>query len=98
MSSTLAEVLAWDPVVAAIAAQTPNWEPGTAHGYHARSYGWIVGEIVRRARGVPSVASWPRRSRRRSASTAGSGCPPTELPRCARILPPEGGLGGLIVD
>ena len=45
---TLAQVLAWDPVVAAIAAQAPNWEPGSAHGYHARSYGWIIGELVRR--------------------------------------------------
>ena len=48
---TLAEVLAWDPVVRAIAAQAPNWEPGTAHGYHARSYGWILGEVVRRVTG-----------------------------------------------
>ncbi len=49
---TLDDVAAWDPVVAAIAAQAPNWEPGTAHGYHARSYGWIVGELVRRTTGV----------------------------------------------
>jgi CubicO group peptidase (beta-lactamase class C family)/pimeloyl-ACP methyl ester carboxylesterase len=48
---TLEEVLAWDPVVAAIAAQAPNWEPGTAHGYHVRSFGWILGEIVRRVTG-----------------------------------------------
>jgi CubicO group peptidase (beta-lactamase class C family) len=48
---TLDEVLAWDPVCAAIAAQAPNWEPGSAHGYHARSYGWILGELVRRATG-----------------------------------------------
>ena len=39
---TLEEVLAWDPVCAAIAAQPPHWEPGTRHGYHARSYGWIL--------------------------------------------------------
>ena len=45
---TLDEALAWDPVVAALAAQAPNWEPGTAHGYHMRSYGWLVGEVVRR--------------------------------------------------
>jgi CubicO group peptidase (beta-lactamase class C family) len=44
-------VLAWDPVVAAIAAQAPNWEPGTRHGYHARSFGWIAGELVRRVTG-----------------------------------------------
>jgi CubicO group peptidase (beta-lactamase class C family) len=48
---SLEEVFAWDPVCAAIAAQAPNWEPGSAHGYHARSYGWILGEVVRRATG-----------------------------------------------
>ncbi len=49
---TLEQVLAWDPVCAAIAAQAPNWEPGAAHGYHARSFGWILGEVVRRATGT----------------------------------------------
>ncbi len=48
---TLEQVLAWEPVVAAIAAQRPNWEPGTQHGYHARSFGWITGELVRRVTG-----------------------------------------------
>jgi CubicO group peptidase (beta-lactamase class C family) len=27
------------------------WEPGTAHGHHARTYGWILGEVVRRITG-----------------------------------------------
>jgi CubicO group peptidase (beta-lactamase class C family) len=48
---TLEEVYAWQPVCAAIAAQEPNWTPGTTHGYHARSYGWILGELVRRVTG-----------------------------------------------
>jgi CubicO group peptidase (beta-lactamase class C family) len=46
-----AEVQAWDPVIAALEAQTPLWEPGTAHGYHAVSYGSLVGEVVRRVTG-----------------------------------------------
>jgi CubicO group peptidase (beta-lactamase class C family) len=45
---TLDEIFAWHPMCAAIAAQKPIWEPGTAHGYHARTYGWILGEVVRR--------------------------------------------------
>lgn len=49
--ASIADVTGWNGVVAAIAAQTPNWEPGTAHGYHARSYGWIVGELIRRITG-----------------------------------------------
>jgi CubicO group peptidase (beta-lactamase class C family) len=45
------EALAWHPVVERVAASTPLWEPGTAHGYHAITYGWLVGEVVRRATG-----------------------------------------------
>jgi CubicO group peptidase (beta-lactamase class C family) len=37
--------------VDALAAQAPIWEPGTAHGYHLRSYGWLVGEVIRRVSG-----------------------------------------------
>ena len=40
-----------DQVLAALAAQTPNWEPGTAQGYHVTSMGWITGEVVRRVSG-----------------------------------------------
>ncbi|WP_344445862.1 serine hydrolase domain-containing protein [Kitasatospora nipponensis] len=45
------EVLAWEPAVAAVAAQAPAWEPGTAHGYHPYTFGWLVGEVVRRVSG-----------------------------------------------
>jgi len=48
---TLEEALAWDPVVKALEEQAPIWEPGTAHGYHATTYGWLVGEVVRRISG-----------------------------------------------
>jgi CubicO group peptidase (beta-lactamase class C family) len=48
-SFTLEESLAWAPIVAALAQQAPIWEPGAQHGYHMRTYGWLVGEIMRRA-------------------------------------------------
>ncbi|MFD7897093.1 serine hydrolase domain-containing protein [Streptomyces sp. NPDC059743] len=47
----LAEALAWQPMVAALAAQPPQWTPGTAHGYHGRTFGWLVGEVIRRVSG-----------------------------------------------
>ena len=47
----LADLLAWVPMVAALAAQRPVWEPGTAHGYHGRTFGWLVGEVIRRVSG-----------------------------------------------
>ena len=48
---TLGDSLAWEPPVRALAAQTPVWEPGATHGYHAVTYGWLVGEVVRRITG-----------------------------------------------
>ena len=39
------------PVVDALARQAPVWTPGTAHGYHALTYGWLAGELVRRVDG-----------------------------------------------
>lgn len=35
-----------------LAAEPPFWEPGTRHGYHAATYGWLIGEVVRRVSGL----------------------------------------------
>lgn len=40
-----------DLVAARLAAQTPKWDPGTAHGYHPLTWGWLVGEVIRRVSG-----------------------------------------------
>lgn len=45
------QALAWEPAVEALAAQAPLWDPGRRHGYHAVTYGWLVGEVIRRATG-----------------------------------------------
>jgi CubicO group peptidase (beta-lactamase class C family) len=45
------DVIDWDPAVEALAAQRPYWEPGTDHGYHDLTFGWAVGEYLRRATG-----------------------------------------------
>src|SRR5256885_15811028 len=47
----LADMLAWHPMAAALAAQRPLWTPRTAHGYHGRTFGWLVGEVIRRVSG-----------------------------------------------
>ncbi|MFT2016185.1 serine hydrolase domain-containing protein [Streptomyces sp. 796.1] len=47
----MAEALAWHPMAAALAAQRPQWTPGTGHGYHGRTWGWLVGEVIRRVSG-----------------------------------------------
>ena len=45
-------------VAAALAAQEPNWPPGTAHGYAPRTFGYLLDAIVRRAAGLPLGAYW----------------------------------------
>ncbi|MFT5203895.1 MAG: CubicO group peptidase (beta-lactamase class C family) [Candidatus Aldehydirespiratoraceae bacterium] len=45
------EMLDWDHMVDALARQPPAYKPGTKTGYHALTYGWLAGELVRRATG-----------------------------------------------
>ncbi|MFJ9927345.1 serine hydrolase domain-containing protein [Streptomyces misionensis] len=54
---TPAEAADPDLGAAAVAAQAPVWEPGTDHGYHAQTYSWLTGELVRRVTGRP-VGEW----------------------------------------
>ena len=42
----------WDYMVAVLAAEAPFWLPGSRHGYHMSTYGWTVGELVRRVSGL----------------------------------------------
>lgn len=48
---SIEEFCAWDPFVEALAAAEPLWEPDSAHGYHAISFGHLVGELIRRVSG-----------------------------------------------
>ena len=41
----------WETMTTALAEAEPWWEPGTRHGYHVWTYGWIIGEVVRRVSG-----------------------------------------------
>jgi CubicO group peptidase (beta-lactamase class C family) len=41
----------WTAMTAALAETTPWWTPGSAHGYHAITYGHLVGEVIRRVDG-----------------------------------------------
>ncbi|MEN9801018.1 MAG: hypothetical protein RLZ37_143, partial [Actinomycetota bacterium] len=38
----------WDTVTARLAETKPRWPIGSTHGYHALTYGWLAGELVRR--------------------------------------------------
>ncbi|GAB7062525.1 serine hydrolase domain-containing protein [Streptomyces mexicanus] len=83
---------------AAVAAQAPVWEPGTDHGYHAQTYSWLTGELVRRVTGR-SIGAWI------AAEIAGPvgadlwvGLPPQQahrVGRVGRVEPPATQTGGL---
>ena len=53
---TVEDLCDWDKMCAIIADSDPWWEPGTTIGYHAVSWGYIVGEIIRRATRKPISA------------------------------------------
>ena len=48
---TLEEVLAWEPVIRSLERQAPAFAPSDGHVYHAMTYGWIVGEVIRQIAG-----------------------------------------------
>lgn len=50
---TVEMMIDWAAMTTALAAMAPAWVPGTASGYHALTFGWLVGEIVHRADGRP---------------------------------------------
>jgi CubicO group peptidase (beta-lactamase class C family) len=86
---TPAEALAWDPAVEALAEQTPVWEPGTKHGYHALTYGWLVGEVVRRATGNTLGEVLAKEVSGPLGLDLWIGLPEVEEPRVCRLIPVE---------
>jgi CubicO group peptidase (beta-lactamase class C family) len=48
---TFQEACAWEPLIHALEVQPPLWTPGTEHLYHAQTFGFLVGEVVRRITG-----------------------------------------------
>jgi CubicO group peptidase (beta-lactamase class C family) len=93
---TLAEALSWTPVVDALAAQAPNWEPGTAHGYHMRSFGWLVGEIVRRIDGRTIGQFFAQEIAAPLGLDFWIGLPEAQEPRVASLVPPPPAFAELI--
>lgn len=81
----------WQRVVDALAAAEPQWQPGTAHGYHTFTFGHLVGEVIRRVDGRD-----PRRFVREEIAeplgvVAHVGLPPDAPVEVADLLePPEG--------
>jgi CubicO group peptidase (beta-lactamase class C family) len=54
------DVLDYKEVIRALELQKPLWPPGTAHGYHARTFGFLLDELVRRIARIPLSDYWRR--------------------------------------
>jgi len=86
-------VLQWEVMTEALAAQEPWWEPGAGHGYHVNTYGFLVGEVIRRVTGK-TVGGYLRDEITRPAGVdffIGFG--PELDPRCADVIPALPGPG-----
>ncbi|MBI3107079.1 MAG: beta-lactamase family protein [Candidatus Rokubacteria bacterium] len=94
--------LQWEVMTKALAAQEPWWDPGAGHGYHVNTYGFLIGEVVRRITGK-SLGTYLRDEIGRPARIDFFiGLGPELEARCAQVIPPRPGPdteeGRLLLD
>lgn len=84
---TLEEACAWEPVIRALERARPQWEPGTRQGYHAATYGFLVGEVVRRVTGRTLGSYFADEVASPLGLDAWIGLPADVEPRVAQLIP-----------
>ncbi len=83
----------WQAMVDALAAETPWWAPGSEHGYAAITYGWLIGELIRRADGRGPGDSIVARTARPLGLDFHVGLADEEFDRVAHIARGKGNPG-----
>lgn len=83
--------LQWEVMTDGLAAQEPWWEPGAGHGYHVNTYGFLVGEVVRRITGRSLGAYLRDEIARPAGIDFFIGFGPELDARCADVIPPRAG-------
>jgi CubicO group peptidase (beta-lactamase class C family) len=78
----------WELTVERLAAQEPWWEPGTRSGYHALTFGHLVGEVVRRVSGLRPGAFLEREVTGPLGIDFTIGLPEKEAGRAAELVHP----------
>ncbi|MBT7369220.1 MAG: beta-lactamase family protein [Gammaproteobacteria bacterium] len=78
--------LDWDYMTDRLAEEEPFWRPGTRHGYHMSTFGWTVGELVRRASGLSLGEFFQRRVAQPLGIDFHIGLPESEHHRVARMM------------
>ncbi len=86
-----ADVLDYSAVIAALEKQAPLWPPGTAHGYHARTFGFLIDELVRRLAGKTVSEYWRSAFGDPLGLDIWIGLPETEHGRAATIYAAKAG-------
>lgn len=94
--------LDWTTITERLAAERPLWEPGSAYGYHALTYGWLVGEVIRRVTGTAIGRRFHDEIAGPLSADAWIGIPADREPEVARLVrgpsmdvPPPGGFPSL---
>lgn len=80
------EVADWDRVCENIARSEPWWEPGTAQGYHMVTFGFILGQVVRRVTGRTLGEYLRTEIAEPMGIDVHIGLPPVEHHRCADMI------------
>jgi CubicO group peptidase (beta-lactamase class C family) len=79
----------WEKITTLLAAQEPLWEPGTESGYHAVTFGFLVGEIVRRITGQSLGAFFAGEVAGPMGADFHIGIAQHDLERCSDVQPPQ---------
>ena len=85
---SLAQLYDWELTTERLAATEPWWEPGTRSGYHAITYGFLVGEVVRRVSGLLPSAFLEREVTGPLGIDFTIGLPEKEAGRAAELVHP----------
>lgn len=82
----------WDVMCSALAAQKPEWAPGTQGAYHSLTFGYLLGEIVRRVDGRMIDEFFREEIARPLGIDYGFGVAEADLPRVASIIANPGSV------
>jgi CubicO group peptidase (beta-lactamase class C family) len=87
--TSVADQCDFEGCTAKLARQKPAWQPGTATSYHAMTYGWLIGEVVRRAAGKSIGKVIADDIARPLSADLFVGLPEAEEGRVAEMIPPK---------
>ena len=86
---TVRDLYDWQKMVNLLASQKPLWEPGKSTGYHAVTWGYFPGELIRRVTGKTLVEYYNEKVQQPLVADFFIGLPESEFHRCAPLIGPN---------